>query len=107
MRDDDDRRPPMAAGKRTDSCLSQTTVRRRRRSQIFADDRRLLPVKTAPMAVRFPNGSVKEVDVVECRLRTEILLYWSCLGPQGRKNQAFGFEDCNCVMARVRLKQKE
>ena len=40
-----------------------------------------------PVAARFPNGSVKEVAVVECRLRTEILLYWSCLGPQGRKTK--------------------
>ena len=48
-----------------------------------------------PVAARFPNGSVKEVDVVECRLRTEILLYWSCLGQQGRKTKRLVVDVCN------------
>ena len=41
-----------------------------------------------------------------CRLRTEILLYWSCLGPQGRKTKCLALM---IVIAKwhVRLKQKE
>ena len=34
-----------------------------------------------------PQRKREGSSVVECRLRTEILLYWSCLGPQGRKTK--------------------